>query len=1119
MTTSPKSRQPRLKSVASTLFTALALLASPAVRADLESEFQAPPNSSKPRTWMHAMSGNMSKEGMTKDLEAIAAAGEGGVLLFNIANTIPYGTVAYNSDEHLAIITHAAKESERLNLSFGVHNCDGWSSSGGPWVTPAQSMKMVVSSETIVDGGGEIDVALSQPTTREGFYKDIAVLAYPALASEIIDAEFKPVVTASDEKFDIKTATDGLNAEDVELKKGREKNPWITFDYGRPYTARSFDLFCHGNKLEIVLETSDDGKRFTEARKLQNGNNIGKNKVAYSEQFEPITARYFRFSFNNSVMIREVGLTATRLFDNYIGLSGLGKANKYLDAVQKPDPSMVIQKDSIRNLSSFLSKNGRLKTQLPKGKWTVMRIGYTSTGAINWPASKWGVGLECDKFSRPAFKKHFDSFVQRVVDKAKPIAPNALQYIEVDSYEMGGQTWTDGFETTFKREKGYDIIPFLPLFAGKYIESPKLIEDVAWDLNKLYCDLMTKNYFDYFTELCHENGLVSYVEPYGNGPINGLDICAKLDLPMGEFWTTQPTSIIDTPISGAHIYGKPVISAESFTSRETENWKFHPAMAKTKGDEMWAKGINEFMFHRFTHQPNTHVKPGLTMARYGSHVDRTQTWWMNAGKAWFSYLSRGQHLLRQGHHAADVLVFSGDAPNNSAAFKDRRNCPIPYGINFDSTNLDVLANRITLKDKKMVLPEGNPYSVLLLEQIDIITLPSLRRIKEIAEAGITVVGKKPKKLGGHSTNAADQTEFEALVSQIWNLPNCHVQFDFSKLPRDFNVVGEPKKIFMHRRTETDDIYFFSNPESESKILECSFRISGKIPEFWDAVTGDITKLARFKNEGDTTRVWVALEPRQSAFIVFRESSEGVTSIVKADDAARYSLNAGNEIICESDRAGKHLVTLSNGKNLSFTTKASTQPVNLSNSWEVEFLAEHDYAKTIAFETLTDWKDHPDEKIKYYSGTAIYRKSFNFTKDLDASAKAILDLGDVNIAAEIRVNGKDAGILWIAPFQVDITKLLIKGENQLEVSITNQWTNRLIGDERFPKQDGGYELSSYNPKEDSRMPDWYLNNEPMPKGPRTTFCSGQFYRKGDPLLPSGLIGPVTIQFKNVSQLQK
>jgi len=277
----------------------------------------------------------------------------------------------------------------------------------------------------------------------------------------------------------------------------------------------------------------------------------------------------------------------------------------------------------------------------------------------------------------------------------------------------------------FIAAKGYDIVSFLLLFAGRYIDNPDVTADVAWDLNDLYCDLMTDNYFRYFTELCHENGLKSYVEPYGLGNINSLDVTGTTDLPMGEFWMNRNITQVQSPISGAHIYGKNIISAESFTSEAQINWKMHPALARVTGDEVWALGINEFMFHRFTHQANTHGKPGMTMARWGSHIDRTQTWWMNAGKAWFEYIALGSYLLRQGYPVADVLVFVGDGSLNGHVSKEKLNSSIPAGIKYDCSNADVLINRIKIENNKLVLQYGNSYSYLILHETDIVTLPSL----------------------------------------------------------------------------------------------------------------------------------------------------------------------------------------------------------------------------------------------------------------------------------------------------------------------------------------------------------------------------------------------------------
>lgn len=1082
----------------------------------LEEGFKNPPSSFKPKTWMHAMSGNMSKEGMSKDLEALAAAGEGGILFFNIAQGIPYGEIAYNSPEHHDIIKHTAAECERLGLSFGVHNCDGWSSSGGPWIKPEESMKMMVWSETVVDGGDSVNIELAQPTTREGFYRDIAVLAWPSLKSEIADAAVSPKITSSDKNFNIAIATDNRIDSIVPINKTGDKNPWILFDYGTQHTVQSVYMAFSNRDGLADLEISDDGKTFKQAKELKPVR-TGKTEWVINEQFDPIAARWFRLNLRQPLQLKEVNLKATRLIDNFVGRTGMAvESNTTLTNLSAPDASMIVEKESVVNLTSSFSVDGRLKTSLPAGKWTVVRFGYTSTGAINWPSSKWGKGLECDKFSRTAFKTHFDAFVQKVIDNVKPVALNALQYIEIDSYEMGGQNWTDNYAETFKEQNGYDILGFLPVYAGRYVESKESTAGVLWDLNNLNCDLMTNNYFRYFTELCHENGLKSYIEPYGFGPVSSLDVTGFTDLPMGEFWMNRNITQVQSPISGAHIYGKNIISAESFTSTAEVNWKGHPAIAKVTGDEAWALGINEFMFHRYTHQANTHVKPGLTMNRWGSHFDRTQTWWMNAGKAWFEYISRGSFLLQQGYPVADVLVFVGDGSHNGDISRKEIKPEIPMGFKYDCTNADVLVNRIQLKNKKMVLPEGNAYSYLILKNIDFISLNSLRRINEIASAGVIIIGEKPTKLAGFLVSEEQKKEFENLVSAIWSKPNVTQDFDFNTVVADFKIVGQDKN-FMHRKTGNADIYFFSNTDTVAKSFECIFRVSNKIPELWNAATGETKKLARFKSEGETTRVWISLEAAESAFIVFRESAKGVSSVTEADPVNDYYLDKSNKINVETANEGVLKVVLNNGKKVEISVEPWPSSIDLSSLWNVEFLKENNYAATVPFEILTDWKDNENESIKYYSGTAVYHKSFSLTEKPDENFKAVLDLGEVNIAAEVIVNGKNAGVLWIKPFKTDITDFLVEGENSLEIRVTNQWSNRLIGDERYPKQDGGYKLTGNPPAVDSKMPDWYIKNQPMPAGPRTTFCSGGFYKKDDPLMPSGLLGPVAIRYSNIKSL--
>ena len=1080
----------------------------------LAEEFLNPPTSAKPKTWFHAMSGNMTKAGLTKDLEAIAAVGLGGLLLFNVTQGIPNGPIKYNSDEHHVLIKHAAIESERLGLSFGVHNCDGWSSSGGPWVTPEESMKMVVWSESQVSGGA-VDIQLPTPTKREGFYKDIAVVAYPSLSSELNDATNAPKITTSHSKTDIKIISDGTIEAASKLSKQQGKNPWVQFTYAAPKTIRSVKVIFNDRHATASLQTSEDGIEFKDERDLFKVR-TGKGEWAINDHFEGITSNYFRLQFNQSTTLKEVELSSTYFINNLLGRTAIARTEDHaLAPIGNPAKTMVIAKDAVKNISASMDAKGVLKTELPEGNWTILRFGYTATGAFNNPASDEGRGLEVDKLSRPAFKKHYDAFVKKVIENTKQIAPNAMQYAEIDSYEMGGQNWTDGFDTIFTQEKGYDFIAMLPLVAGRFITSPKASETILQDYRDVITNLMTKNYFQYFTELCHADGIKSYIEPYGFGPLNDLDIGGVTDIPMGEFWMNRPITQTASAVSSAHIYGKPVISAESFTSTPQINWKGHPAMAKTSGDLGWTYGINEFMFHRFAHQANIHVEPGMTMNRWGFHFDRTQTWWNNAGAAWFKYIARGSHLLRQGVPVSDMLVYVGEGTPNSSYYRNDFEPNFPKQLNFDNVNTDVLLNRLQIADKTLKLPEGTTYKILVLKNSETLSLKTVQRLLEIAKAGIPIVGEIPIQLAGYNPSEEAVKIFNqataALAPFIGETEDWNKVMKMADLTPDMDVLNGEMTDYAHRKTATEDIYFFFNADSLANTFRTKFRVANKIPELWNPMTGNITKLAQFAGDRNGTITNITLDAGESVFVVFREAVADVAYVQEPKEELAFSLSETNNIQGTTSNNGNYSVPLSTGNTWNFSVTDIPESINISKAWDVTFKKEKGYGGTVAFDSLVDWSKHPIDSINYYGGTATYTKTFVLSEQqLGPQTNLTLDLGELYIVAEVLINNKNAAVSWMPPFQLDITDFVNVGENSIEIQLTNQWSNRLIGDERYPANDGGYQLGPHRAT-DLTMPAWYTNNEPRPTGKRTTFTTAPFYKKDDPLMPSGLLGPVTINF--------
>jgi len=1091
----------------------------------LETGFQNPPQETKPRTWYHINSSNASKEGFTKDLKAIKEAGIGGVLVFNVSMGLPEGDVAYNSQEHRDILTHAAKECEKLGLSFGVHNCDGWTSSGGPWLKPEHAMKVVVHSEVIVQGGKSLQVKLPQPPARYNYYNDIAVVAYPSLETELIDAEMQPVITTSNPEIDFKLATDKQTTTYADLKA----KEWMQYDFGKAHTIRSMSVFINKRKGKLTLLKSDDGINFSVAHE-PNEERIGKDECYFSEHFEPITARYFRIVTDLDAGFYEMNLSANHTLGNQLEFTSYRKNRK---PIGTPDVTSYIKKSDIIDLTNQMDDNGVLKTTLPKGNWTILRFGFTASGATNEPASEEGTGLEVDKFSKEALKIHYDAFVGKLVKQAKIDAPNALQYAEIDSYEVGPQNWTDDMEQIFQNRFGYDFVPFLPLYAGKYIENNETIEGVFWDMKQLVSDLMVTNYFDYFTELCHQDGLLSYIEPYGFvGPFNSLDAGRSADIPMGEFWLGKPNNHKRAAVSSGHIYSKNVISAEAFTSTEL-NWGFHPALAKEKGDYEWTNGINEYMFHRFAHQSNTHVKPGMSMSFVGSHIDRTQTWWENAGPEWFNYLARGSYMLRQGNPVVDLLVFVGDRAPSHVIHANQIRPALPSAYKYDCVNADVIINRLSVENGKLKLPNGITYNALVLQRNDVMNLETLKGIANLAAQGAIIIGEKPNTLGGYNHNQKTIDEFKTLVDTIWKKPKVYNNlewesiFEENNIQKDLIVEGQPDFNYYHRRSDTEDIYFvYNHNQTEAETLNCSFLVDGKIPELWNSQTGEMKKLVEYTNQNGRTNISIQLNPQESVFVVFKEAKKVLPKVtyLQSNNLSKpsFALNENDNLMMQVYQNGSYSSLVNTTEKWNVTVKDLPSPIEIKGNWQIDFREEDFYKARIKTDSLFDWTTSKVDEIKHYSGTAIYTIDFKVDKKLlKSDRKFELDLGTVNVIAKVFLNGKEIGVSWIAPYTLDVTSALKKGTNILEIQLTNQWTNRLIGDEKLPNQTG-YDIRRGQPGfgdenfrgDDIKMPEWFRNNEPLPEGPRKTFSAYGFQKATDPLLPSGLLGPVTISASKI-----
>lgn len=1056
--------------------------------------FMQPNNDYLPKTWMHAMNGNLTKEGFSEDFKALEEAGIGGAIFFHVhRRNWPYssrGPVRFGTEEFYDHLVHAAAQADKHSIEFGIHNADGWTSSGGPWVTPEQSMKRVTWSEQSVSGGNR-HLPL-KPGFAEGLYKDIAVIAIPQDEYSNHNLFSTGRISSSGSTLNAEVLSDSDWDTEFIFEKNENDEYWVQVELDDVATLRSLQIETPDRHGDAALLISNDGINFKTVVENLRRPRIGARMWAFSPQLvdesqDGFTAKYFRISFTKPITIKRFDLWSVPRINDWLSMNSMERGKLSMTPTIA-EAAIVASRDVQVLHRGAIPPEG---IAIPEGDWRILRLGYTSTGAFNVPATIEGEGLEVDKFDPNALEHHFDNYVGKLVKKVNEQGIKSLKTTEIDSYEVGGQNWTRGIEKSFKDKFGYDFIPWLPLLTGRVIESPAHTGAVLQEFRQHLSDLMVENYFGEFTNLSNKHGLESYIEPYGWGPFDELAAGGKADRLMGEFWVRdqQYNGRVMAAISSAHVYGKKVVSAESFTSIRTVNWYGHPYFYKHYGDEMWARGINETMFHRFAHQPNNHVKPGMTMDSIGSHIDRTQTWWSNGGTEWFKYLARGSYLLQQGVPDADFLVHLGDiAPLRVG---NANNTSVPDGFGYDYVNTDVLINRIRVENGHLVLPEGTRYRALHLTKTQYLHLKTLRKIKELVSDGATVIGDRPEKVIGLS-EWPEKHEFDTIVDELWGKSSSNDRkvlhygkgiistYDLEETIKvlgyvpDLFIDGKPAHAFAHRRIDNNDLYYFYNDEPSFKSTEIDIREGDGVPEIWHADNGTIEKITDFVRNETRLVTTIPLEPFGSRFVLIRRD----------DEQPPYD-GSRNQLLVDT-YANKHNILS-----------------KFDSPWEVHFDQKWAGPGDVRFENLIDWTTSDVSGIKHYSGKAVYKNTLVIDKALiNQSQPLYLSLGDVQQIAEVSLNGKSIATLWKPPFVLNIQDYVKAGHNELEVSITNTWVNRLIGDEALPDT-SGYSMTG------DTVP-WITENTPPPPSERVTFTGYNFFEKQPKnLQPSGLIGPVTL----------
>ena len=1144
----------------------------------LEKSFLEPPDSAWPWVYWMVSDGNLTREGITADFEAMKRVGIHGVIYMEVDLYVPKGPVRALSPQWREMIQHAVKEATRLGITVNMNNDGGYCGSGGPWITPELSMQMMVWSEASLQGPTHFTGTLSQPKTVENYYEDIVVLAFPTPSAESVRmADRSPKLTYGVERksFDAAKLIDG-NPGTVALLPLPEKGQpqYLNIELPEPLTAHSLTVAVDiwSSELEGALEVSDDGQQYRTICP------VTMRWPVSSVNFEKVTARYYRIlfklptedwffeSFAKGIPLGEVELHAALRIEDIPGKAAYIRQDTFSGEPALPQ-EMAVRQEQVVELSSEMKEDGQFTWDVPEGKWTVLRIGHTSTGKMNHPAPKESMGLECDKLSKKAIEVQFDGLMGKLLADQAAIGGKALTMTHIDSWEVGGQNWTPGFREEFQKRYGYDLLPYLPILTGRAVESREISERFLWDLRRLVADLVLENYAGHMREICNQHGLTLSIEAYGGdsmgGPLDEVAYGGRADVPMGEFWTGVEPDMVQAKgiscwskemASSAHVYGRPVVAAESFTAfPDRGRWQNHPYRLKPLGDLAFTQGVNRLVFHRYSAQPWVDRAPGMTMGPYGIHYERTNTWWEQS-KAWHTYLARCQSLLQKGLFVADVAYLGSENVPNSYPDRESMDPPIPPGYDFDDLPPEALLKQATVRDGRVVLESGMSYRVLVLPPGRTMTLALLGKIKQLVMAGATVVGPRPASSPSLADFPRCDSDVQRLAEElwgdcdgvsitenrcgngkvVWGNPLAQVLRELRMRP-DFAchgvALGEDIR-YIRRTVEGDDVYFVASALPETRRFLCSFRVEGRRPEIWWPDTGRTETVTVYNEQEGNTLIPLTLDPCGSCFVVFRAAASAIANRVvlvrrNGVEISGLAPKPAPEIqlqhescFVEENRGGPEGYRIEVVLPGTYELKSATgrvvkaevprvpRPIDIEGPWELEFPKGWRAPERVTLDRLISWTEHSNPGVKYFSGTATYRRKFEVSaRDISKVCGLYLDLGRVSIIAEASLNGHHLGILWKPPFRADVTGIVHAGANYLEVRVVNLWPNRLIGDEQLASDCEWTTFEHYGEML-HQWPQWLLENKPRPSG-RVTFTTWKHWTKDDPLMESGLLGPVRI----------
>ncbi len=884
--------------------------------------------------------------------------------------------------------------------------------------------------------------------------------------------------------------------------------PWISPEYAAQKLVWSERIVNGPTKFSEVLAVSAG------VEKDFNGNPIF---------YKDVAVQAFKLSSQHKE-VRPIKYWKLKSVNELFGYKDKVDFSQLLEQETEIEGECNVKSESLVNLSELMDESGRLTWNVSEGQWLILRFGHTHTGKPVAQCNPGGEGLMLDHLSQKAMDLHFEAMAKTLINDVGSLAGKSLKYFHCDSLEIGAVNWTAKFREEFKKRRGYDLEPYLPVLAGRILDSREISNRFLYDFRKTIGDCIADNHYARFRDLSHRYGIKYHSESGGPhpAPIEGLKCLGRNDIPMGEFWARSKSHrihdyqriFVKQIASAAHIYGKKLVAAEGFTTIGP-HWEKDPWDLKPVADRVFCEGLNRIFLHGFTHSPLEVGKPGYEVF-CGTHFNPNITWW-NQAHAWFNYLSRCQFLLMQGLFVADVCYYYGDNVPYLVPLK-HINPSLGPGYDYDVTNAEVILTRMSVKKGRIVLPDGMSYRVLVLPERQDMPLDVLRKIAELIRAGATVVGPKPSKTTGLRDYPDCDKKVKKLAGQVWGPCNGKTikEHTFGKgrvfwgkslrdillsdgLKPDFEYTGSQEDTYLdyiHRTLGDTEIYFVANRNNRWEQAECTFRVNGKTPELWEPDTGKIISQTVYDTVNGRTKMPLRLAPYGSVFVVFRNASDNnrIVSVLSngrivSPAAPMKTIQLPNieilgqncdEVKLQIWQKGRYTLKNAKGEVAKVKVKHIPEPIEIAGAWEISFPAGWGAPESIVLDKLISWSEHSDTGVKYFSGTACYRKEFDIPAELLRDDKCLsLDLGTVRNIAEVTLNGTNLGILWKQPFSVDITDTVKPGRNCLEVEVTNLWPNRIIGDQF------------------------------LPENKRFTRTNVKKFKRNSPLLTSGLLGPVQI----------